>query len=125
MNSSEYGTALAELRTLFAIERNALAEERTSFAELRTGLALLAITPSISAILTLIFRIIELQLFLLIGSFSLAGVGFILTIHAQTRLNHLRKRKALIYQQEHNIMQKHPDTMDVVSDLLQRKVIFK
>ena len=121
MSNKEYNTILAELRTLLALERNALAEERTAFAELRTGLALLAISPSISAILTILFDLGDLQLLVIISFFGLTGLGLVLSLHAQNRLTRLRKHKTKIINQELKVIQTSPDATATFENLINPK----
>lgn len=122
MSQKEYSTILSELRTLLALERNALAEERTAFAELRTGLALLALSPSISAIIAIFFDLGNFPLLLFFSFISLAVVGLILSVHAQSRLTALRKRKVEIIDQELLVIQKSPEARKTFDRLIKANI---
>ena len=97
---------LAVLRTLLALERNYLAEERTQLARLRTGLAFALIVPSLYLFIASIDRDVHLfviiLIYLVLGFFVLRGTWTV--YNSKSVLNKIRKKKALVKEQEKQII---------------------
>jgi uncharacterized membrane protein YidH (DUF202 family) len=112
---------LAQMRTIFALERNYLADKRTSLAELRAGIALLIFaTPS-----TLIIPSSELpslSLFATVGLYIFLGglffLGFRWIINAQRKLTRIKKKLAEIKNQEIFLMESSPALKKLLGDLI-------
>ena len=97
---------LAILRTLLALERNYLAEERTQLARLRTGLAFALIVPSlylfIASVDMEVHLLVLLLIYLVLGFFILRGTWTV--YNSRSVLNKIRKKKAIVKEQEKQII---------------------
>jgi uncharacterized membrane protein YidH (DUF202 family) len=97
---------LAVLRTLLALERNYLAEERTQLARLRTGLAFALIVPSLYLFIASFDMEVDLFvliiIYLVLGFFVLRGIWTV--YNARLVLKKIRKKKAIVKEQEKQII---------------------
>ena len=112
--------ALAEIRTLLALERNYLAEERTALAELRTGLAVALIAPSASAVIAYIVPNITKDETILSFGFLvfLTVLGTWISLTSRTRLKEIREKKKKLKERQANVVSNSRATQDLLKEFL-------
>lgn len=112
--------ALAEIRTLLALERNYLAEERTALAELRTGLAVALIAPSVSALIAYIIPSITKDQTVLSFGFLvfLTVLGVWISLTSRTRLKEIRQKKKRLKERQANVVSNSRPTQDLLREFL-------
>lgn len=105
-NQDTNSDVLAQLRTLFALERNYLAEERTQLAKLRTGLSLALFVPPIYIYITSIQSSFSLYALLLFIIFLIPIIiwSIFMIMHSRSDLKKIRKKKALVKYREEEII---------------------
>ncbi len=116
--------ALAQIRTLLALERNYLAEERTALAEFRTGLALTVIGPTASTVIAYIFSALPLAQTILLDVLNVAFfailtiIGIRTSLTSRTKLKTIRKREKIIKDREKAIIDSSKELHDLLCDCL-------
>lgn len=115
----KFGDALAEMRTLFALERNYLAEKRTYLANLRTGIALALFIPPIvifSTSLDIDLPFLAVVLFLcFITSVTAGGLWIIFTAYMEIR--EVKKKITLIKYREKERINSSLEVRDLFQDV--------
>lgn len=113
-----YSKALAEIRTLLALERNYLAEERTVLAELRTGLALTILGPVFSVI-SFALQNPNFWIFILLSMFLIITIiGLIIIFNSRKKLKTIRKNKTQIHQKEEKIINDYDGIKSLLIDAM-------
>ena len=114
--------ALAQMRTLLAIERNYLAEERTSLAEFRTGLALTLIGPpsGIALLPSLVNDKITNWMLGILYTFVVLATswGIYMVINSTKKVRKIRKDKKIIHQKEAKLMEQSKEVRDLLFDCM-------
>ncbi|MHA1409036.1 MAG: hypothetical protein ACTSQY_01725 [Candidatus Odinarchaeia archaeon] len=117
--------ALAQLRTLMALERNFLSKARTALSEFRTGLALVLLGPPLSAGISLFLSSLTTidNLILNIVNFTLFGVVFILglyiAIKSRIAFNKIREKQKSVLQRQREIINRHPDIDSLIGEFIE------
>lgn len=119
-NTDTVGDALAQMRTLLALERNYLAEERTQLAQFRTGIALALFAFPSGALYIPSSENLEVPAFLniiIIGFFiGITIVGIYWMISAHLQVNKIRKRKKFVNEKEAELLQKNEKVRKMLAD---------
>lgn len=114
-----FSDVLAELRTLFALERNYLAEKRTFLAKLRTGIALALFVPPIvifgtSFSITFPFWAVFLFFSFIIG---VIAWGSWMIFNAYKEIREVRKKITLIKFREKERINSNPELKELFQDV--------
>jgi uncharacterized membrane protein YidH (DUF202 family) len=102
--------ALAEIRTLLALERTYLSKERTTLSEFRTGIALILAIPPAITIFSYVFSLIpmeriflfDLPIFTFLAVLTVMGIWIILS--SRSKLKKVREKKKILRDREVEVM---------------------